>query len=151
MKTYLTALALTAVLAQPATATTFPSLTTIYVASGVVDQGGNATAGIATTVFCSNVSGQTAQVRVLILTSEGAIHAAGTATVPHGSTRIFSTHDTALDDSVILNTGFALGVLNVESTQSGVFCSAMIINSGFANDSVALHMIRVNPHPGTVE
>ena len=151
MKTLLAAVALAATLAQPAAAVTFPSLTTIYVAAGVVDQGGDATAGIATTVFCSNVSGQTAQVRVLILTSEGAIDAAGTATLAHGATRIFSTHDTALDDSVILNTGFALGVLNVESTQSGVFCSAMIINSGFANDSVALHMIRVNPHPGTVE
>ena len=44
---------------QPAGAVTFPSLTTIYVGSGVRDDGGAANLGLATTFICSNVSGVT--------------------------------------------------------------------------------------------
>jgi hypothetical protein len=72
MKTTLTAIALAATLAQPASAITFPSLTTIYVGTGVLDSGGADNTGTATTFFCSNVSGITAQVRFLILSDIGA-------------------------------------------------------------------------------
>jgi len=68
--------ALAAASVQPALAVTFPSLTTIYVAAGVLDQGGAPGTGVATTVYCANVSGQTAQVRVLILDNEGEVAAA---------------------------------------------------------------------------
>ena len=44
------------------------------------------------------------------------------------------------------------GVVNVYSTQSGVFCTAMIMDSNatFPN-GIDLHMARHNAHPGTVE
>jgi hypothetical protein len=71
IKTTLTALALAATLAQPASAITFSKLTTIYLASGVYDSGGPDQTGVATVITCSNVSGQTTTVRLLFLTSSG--------------------------------------------------------------------------------
>jgi hypothetical protein len=51
-----------------------------------------------------------------------------------------------------LNTGLVdQGVLNVESTQSAVFCSAMVVPAATPQTGVALHMVRVNGHPGTIE
>ena len=44
------------------------------------------------------------------------------------------------------------GVVNIESTQSGVFCSAVTIDAAaISPDGVPLRLVRVNPHPGTVE
>ena len=137
--------------ATPAPAITFPSLTTFYVASGVFDDGGGEDAGAATSVHCSNVSGQNAQVRVLVLNQIGGVEAANTQPVPHGWTQTFSTHATLFDEA-ILNTGLvSQGVLNVESTQSGVFCSAMIVPAATPQSGVALHMVRINGHPGAIE
>ena len=53
MKKYLAGLALAAAFAQPAAAVTFPTLTTIYVGSGVFDDGGAAATGEATSIHCS--------------------------------------------------------------------------------------------------
>jgi hypothetical protein len=137
--------------ATPAPATTFPSLTTIYVASGVFDDGGGINAGVATSVHCSNVSGQSAQVRVLVLQTTGAVARVNTQTVLHGNTQTFSTHETGFVIEAGMGTGFVQGVLNVESTQSAVFCSAMIVPAAAPQEGVALHMVRVNGHPGTIE
>jgi hypothetical protein len=137
--------------AAPASAATFPTLTTIYVGSGVYDNGGGIEAGIATSVHCSNVSGQNAQVRVLILDNGGGIAGSSTETLHHGATQTFSTHDTLFIETIMSTGVVNQGVLNVESTQSGVFCSAMIVSGAAPQDGVALHMVRVNGHAGTVE
>jgi len=50
MKHHIAATALAATIARPAAAVTFPSLTTIYVGSGVYDDGGAANSGIATSI-----------------------------------------------------------------------------------------------------
>ena len=136
--------------ATPSPAITFPSLTTIYVASGVLDDGGVENAGIATSVHCSNVSGQFAEVRVLVLNHLGNVEGAATVGILHGGTQAFSTHGTIIADNV-LGTGPVLGVFNVESTQSAVFCSAMVVPAATPQNGVALHMVRVNGHPGTIE
>ena len=65
MKKYLAGVALAVALVEPASAVTFPSLTTIYVGSGVFDDGNGANVGTATSIHCSNVSGVDVQVRVL--------------------------------------------------------------------------------------
>jgi hypothetical protein len=153
MKTTLTVLALAAVLAQPAAAITFPQLTTIYVGSGVRDNGGGAAAGIATTFQCSNVSGVAAQIRFLIISS-GGIAGNLTLNAAHGDTLTVSTHSTlAYDENNNLNTGVvAAGAINIESTQSGVFCNAKTIDAALSSPvGVTLDLVRVNPHPGTVE
>ena len=151
MKKNLLSVALVAALAQPAAAITFPSLTTIYLGSGVYDDGSAANAGFATTVHCSNVSGQTTQLRLLVLNRFGAVVATETFLLTHGSSFTFSTHQTGFVDNSLDTGAVGQGVLNVESTQSGVFCSAMIVSAGSVASGVALHLVRVNPHPGTVE
>ena len=55
------AVAATTTMAEPASATTFASLTTIYVGSGVTDR--NGMINVATVFHCADVSGQTASIR----------------------------------------------------------------------------------------
>jgi hypothetical protein len=149
MKTYLAA-ALAAALAQPAAAITFPSLTTIYVASGVYSL-----LDADTAVHCSNVSGQTAQVRVLVLVPNGSVGDSVTQTVAHGATITVATSSLAGYDAIVLeNLGDVIvGVANVESTQSAVFCTAHVVAQSATSPATGnpLHLVRVNPHPGTVE
>jgi len=152
MKTHLAAVALAGSLAQPAAAITFPSLTTIYIGTGVVDDGNPDNVGEATTFQCTNVSGVAAQVRFLVL--GGMVPVSRTVNVQHGETYTASTHPVAAYfEKADLNTGFVgEGAINIESTQSGVFCSAKSVSAsaGFP-DGVVLPLVRVNPHPGTVE
>ena len=157
MKTYLAAVALAAALAQPAAAVTFPTLTTIYVGSGVYDDGSINDNGEATSIHCSNVSGVSVQLRVLILSPIGTVAGALTHTLLHGRTVTFSTHATVIflgDVDTSLATGFVTqGAVNVEATNSAVFCTAAVIDAEGNPPafSMPLHLVRVNPHPGTVE
>jgi hypothetical protein len=143
-----------ALFAAPASAVTFPSLTTIYIGSGVSDNGGAANTGTATTFHCSNVSGVTAQVRFLVLNSAGAVAGSSTHNASHGATLTVSTHGTfAYAENSALSAGVVNeGVINIESTQSAVFCTAKTIDAALASPvGVPLDLVRVNPHPGTVE
>ena len=149
-----TALALT--LVQPASAITFSKLTTIYVGSGVIDSGNSANTGLATSIHCSNVSGAAVQVRSLVLRHNGTLAGSLTASLSHGATFVFSTHLTVVfnDDAGALNTQtVAEGALNVEATNSAVFCTAVVVDAqNFPPVFMSpLHLVRVNPHPGTVE
>jgi hypothetical protein len=124
------------------------------VGAGVYDDGAAANSGIATVISCSNVSGLSAQVRVLVLNDFGGVAGSLTTTVAHGASATFATHPHIGHIEANLSTGqlVAGAVLNVEATQSGLFCTAAIANaSGQASDSSPLHLVRVNPHPGTVE
>jgi len=155
MNKYLAAAALAAALAQPATAITFPSLTTIYVGTGVKDSGSANEAGVATAFQCSNVSGASAQLRFLLLDRFGMVIGSFTTVVPHGDSEGASTHSTVffLEDAVIAP-GVLIdrGTVNIESTQSGVFCQAYITDAATSVPNVVqLDLVRVNPHPGTVE
>ena len=158
MKTRLAAVALAATLAQSAAATTFPSLTTIYVVAGVRNTGISFSEEV-TAFICSNVSGVNTAIRVLVLSSTGAvINAATAANVPHGATHVFATSATHYysGETVILTpptSGLEAGVANIESLQSGVFCTAAIYDDTdtSSNGRIIPHLVRVNPHPGTVE
>ena len=153
MKKSLHMLAASLALAQPASAITFPSLTTIYVGSGVYDDGGATAVGNATAFHCSNVSGVAANVRVLVLSANGPVIGNVTLPLQHGETVVFTTHLVVAFVQAPLNTGgVSTGVVNIESTQSAVFCTAMIVEAD-SNDlnGVQLNLVRVNPHPGTVE
>ena len=152
MTRFLAAITLAAGLAQPAAAITFPSLTTIYIGSGVRDNGGTTNVGAATVFHCSNVSGVAAQVRFLILNWIGTtVLLNHTSTLPHGRTFTLSTHPAAaFTETVILSTGRVdEGLINIEATQSGIFCNATIVDDVKGVSGISL--VRVNPHPGTVE
>jgi hypothetical protein len=157
MKKLFVAAALAVTLAQPALAITFSKLTTIYVGSGVYDDAGATDVGTATSIHCSNVSGVATQVRVLILNNNGGIAGSLIQTLAHGATVTFSTHQTFIfvdgSSSLAVAGGVAQGVVNVEATNSAVFCTGHIVDAAgnppaFMGD---LHLVRVNPHPGTVE
>ena len=157
MKTALLALALVsaiAIAAQPAAATTFPALTTIYVGSGVRDSANGPYAGIATVVHCSNVSGLTATLRMQFLHKNGSSAGLNTFnSVAHGSTVTLATHAVIAYLATELNVlQINSGLVNIESTQSAVFCNASVIDASAALDiTVPIPLVRVNPHPGTVE
>jgi hypothetical protein len=153
MKTTFVAAALALALAQPAAAITFPSLTTIYVGAGVTDDGGGENVGIATVLICTNVSGMTTGIRFLLLSSSGAsLGASNFPSVAHGGTVTLGTHATSTFNESQLPTGpIAQGSVNIESRQSGVFCTAFIVDAADAVDMAPLDLVRVNPHPGTVE
>jgi hypothetical protein len=118
-----------------------------------VDDGAADNSGIATSFNCSNVSGLSAQVRFLVLGPSGAVEANVTATIPHGATSTASTHLSAsYSTNVPLATGVvSQGAVNIESTQSGVFCNAIVTDAADAGNGFDINMVRVNPHPGTVE
>ena len=156
MKTTLTAIVLAATLAQPAWAITFPSLTTIYVGAGIYDSGTGDHNGSATAFHCSNVSGVNVQVRFAVLAANGAFQGGFTRTLSHGQAAVAVTHLT----NAFLDTGNSMGVsgilssgtVNIETTNSGVFCTAMIVDATSGTlDGVDLHLVRINPHPGSVE
>jgi len=140
----------------PAHATTF-SLRTIYVASGVYDSDNADDVGTATSVHCSNLSGKIAQMRVSLYGRTGVLEGATSFSLANLATQTVSTHATPFSE-ISLGTGqIVQGVLNIQSTESGVFCSAMLVDAaggpGAANvpEGIDLHMVRYNPHPGTVE
>jgi len=141
-------------IAPTASAATFPSLTTIYIGTGVRDNGGTVHAGTATTFHCSNVSGVSTSVRFLVLYHTGSVAVSFTRTVAHGATVAVSTHATLPyeEDTDLGTLAVSEGVINIESLQSGVFCNAKTIDASAAfPDGVVLPLVRVNPHPGTVE
>ena len=140
-------------LCSSASAITFPSLTTIYVGTAVRDTGGVDFSGTTTVFHCSNVSGLSAQIRFLVLGGTGSV-AGSPTTVAHGVTYAVSTKvQGAYTADHSLNTGLVdEGVVNIESTQSGVFCRGVTIKAGIVDpEGVPLFLVRVNPHPGTVE
>jgi hypothetical protein len=143
-------------LVQSATAITFPSLTTIYIGTGVRDNGGGDNSGLATAFHCSNVSGNIAQMRFLVLGDDGSGAGEITRSVPHGGSVSVSTHLTAFfveDDIVTPGISIGRGAINIESTESAVFCQAYITEAATTvpDSAIPLKLIRVNPHPGTVE
>jgi hypothetical protein len=155
MKMYLAAAALVAAIPQPGAATTFPSLTTIYVGSGVHDGFGPANAGNASVFSCTNASGTTASIRFLVLHESGVPLKSATHSAVHGSTITVATKFTLIFvETSVLDTGNVnRGAVIIESTQSGVFCTAAVIDAGLSTPSLSmpLDLVRVNPHPGTVE
>jgi hypothetical protein len=137
-----------------APSTTFPSLRTIYVGSGVVDSGEGPNVGRATSISCTNASGQFTNLRWLILDNTGVPTISTTTGLFHGNSLVVSTHLVLFLNDIALRPGYAIpdGSIIIESTQSGVFCTAMIVDAAATVPSgIPLHLVRVNPHPGTVE
>ena len=135
---------------------------TLYVISGIHDDGARLTEGVKTKIMCTNVSGGPVDVRVVVLHRNGT--RAGKEVVlngvPHGKTvgvgtRGGGVYATDQDIEAILtpNVGpvymsIVDGVGIVEATSTAVFCSAFVVSS---NSVIALNVERITPHPGTRE
>ena len=118
--------------------------------------------GTVTIFHCTNVSGITANVRFLLLRPAGGLYNAlyddDTLTVVHGETITVATDNTAgYRETALLRpqTGverLESGIINIESTQSAVFCNAKVADAGReGSQGITLTLVRVNPHPGTEE
>jgi len=140
-----------------ARATTFPTLTPIYFASGAMNVGPAPDIEVSTVVNCSNMSGQTASIRFQFRGKDGTPHAGATLlTANLASQNVASGNGVGFTGGpTVLPTGlFYGGSIQILSTQSAVFCTAWLAHpagSVAGPASVALHMVRFNPHPGTVE
>ena len=149
------AILILAMSAGAVSATTFPTERPIYVASGVTDSGDGADAGTATSVHCTNLgpANATVDIRFYRNNSTFAGHSK-TVLLPMGTVTV-STHGVASfpNSTIATNANTILeGSLRVTSDQSGVFCSAMIMDaSSTIASGIALHMVRFNGHPGTAE
>lgn len=129
----------------------FPSLTTVYVGSGVSDDGGTSDVGIATSFHCSNVSGASVQVRFRVINYDGVQKADQTLSIPYLGTRTASTHnEKTFTSDIFLNTGVVnQGVIIIQSTAAFVFCNAMITNAAVGGNGINLPLTRYNVAPGT--
>ena len=133
----------------------FGTSRTIYTGSSVRDNGGAINTGAATTFHCSNVSGASATVRILILNFDASVIVNNSAVILNGRTRTSSTHGTvAFNEDAFLSTGSVIeqGLVSIESTHSDVFCTAIVVDAAaVAPVGNPIHLVRTNSHPGTEE
>ena len=115
--------------AAPARATTFPALTQIYVATGAIDNNVAGFSGIGTVINCFNQSGQTASVRYQFRDRNGLPLAGATLLLANlGSQNVFSGGGSAALPGTALPTGNVYGgSIQILSTQSAVYCTAMVV------------------------
>jgi hypothetical protein len=124
--------------------------TIIYRASGVIDDN----AGFATAFFCTNFSGVTENLRVVIRGANAAIAANVAVPLPHLNTVALATRDTQL---LAAETSLATGVVNtgtvaIAATSINVTCTANLFQFFTSNPIMApLHMTRFSPIAGTLE
>jgi hypothetical protein len=121
----------------------------------VRDDGGADNAGTATTVNCTNVSGQTVSVRFVVFDDIGTKK---TDITVHNllNTQVLtaSTHRTVFfaNETTFATGSLAQGTIDVEATNAAVFCTASVEQADIGTPSGwDLHVVRVNAAPGTVE
>ena len=125
----------------------------IYRFSGVLDDGSGFDAGVATAFHCTNFSGATETVRIVVR-GNSAVMAANAATdVAHLNTQTFATHPAHLYAEFALNTGIVIqGTAAIAATSTAVVCTAMTIDAASSSPvGIALHGMRFSPLPGTQE
>jgi hypothetical protein len=122
----------------------------IYRASGVIDDN----AGFSTAVFCTNFSGVTETLTVVVRGATSTIAANVNVNVPTFNTVILATRDTQL---LTETTNMATGVINagtvgIAATSVNFVCTVSLLQFQTSNPIMApLHMLRFSPIPGTQE
>jgi hypothetical protein len=127
----------------------------LYRFPGVRDNGGGSNAGVATVFHCTNFSGATETIRIVIRDSDTAVLANTAFNIFHLNTRTASTHSTSLYlDDFVLSPGsvIAQGTAAIAATSTSIICTAMTIDAASASPvGIALRGIRFNPAPGSQE
>ena len=122
----------------------------IYRLSGVAESGG--AMGVTTAFHCTNFSGITETVRVVVRSNGGALAANAALPVPHLNTAILSTHNVSIYLNTLLLTDIFQGTAAIAATSVNVTCTAMQVQTNVTNPvGIALHMTRFNPVPGSQE
>jgi hypothetical protein len=135
--------------AQPVQAAVGDPEAIIYRVSGVVDDNNV----LATSFHCTNFSGVTETVRVVVRSSNTTLRANIALPVPHLNTIIFSTHHVTVYGDIPLATDIMNGgTAAIAATSPNITCTAMQIQTNSTIPvGIALHMTRFNPIPATQE
>lgn len=135
-------------------ATTDPEMM-IYRVAGVVNSNATMMNGVATSFMCYSNSAVAENVRIRILNWNGEVAGDIYHVIQSKRTVTFSTHSTAsLAEDALLAEGKLInqGTAAIIATSKEVYCSAMLIDAATTvPNGIALHMVRFNPAPGTVE
>ena len=139
---------------QPASAATTDPEVIIYRFPGVLDDGGESDAGLATVFHCTNFSGATETVRFVTRNFDGALKSNATYTLDHLATKTASTHNAqAYSENLFLVTGIVKqGTTAIAATSINIICTAETIDaSSSVLIGVARRGIRFSPVPGSQE
>jgi hypothetical protein len=132
-------------------ATTDPEIL-IYRFAGVADDGGTSNAGVATVISCTNFSGVTEMVRIVVRTDSGTLKINSALPVSHLSTTISTTHTNRLYPAFGLLTGQVYGTAAIAATSTNIICTAVVVDAASTvPNGFALRGIRFSPAPGSQE
>jgi len=127
----------------------------LYRVPGVRDNGGAENTGVATSFHCTNFSGVTESVRIVVRNFDSFLVVNQAFNINHLQTVTKSTHGTLYtEDLPFLTPGIAInqGTAAIAATTVNIVCTAMTIDaSTIVPVGVALRMIRFNPAPGSQE
>ena len=125
----------------------------IYRFPGVRADGGPDHTGVATVFHCTNFSGVSENVRIVIRDKDGNLFTNSQNGVLHLSTISMSTKNTGAYSAVNMGTGAVnSGTAAIAATSINVICTAVTIEASSAFPwGVALRGIRFNPVPGSQE
>lgn len=127
----------------------------IYRTSGVRDTGSAGNVGTATSFHCTNLSKVSEKLRIRVLNFNGGLISDLSFTIASAQTFTASTHGTAVfSEDSFMSTGKVInqGVAAIISTTVNMICSAMIVDAASATpNGFALHLVRFNALPGTME
>jgi len=126
----------------------------IYRFPGVQDSGGAAKTGVATSILCTNFSGQLETIRYVVRNFDSRLAVNMTLPINHLNTRTVTTHETALYvEDLGLSSGFIdQGSIAIAATSISIVCTASIVDaSATVPVGIALHGVRFSPIPGSEE
>lgn len=125
---------------------------TIYIVPGVINAGADNDSGPATSFHCTNYSGASTDVRVLVYAYSAGLQGSMSYHISNNSTIAFATKPTFMSEVFITNPGNIQGHAVIQSRVTAVYCSAFVFPANaFAATGIGLHMVRLNPEPNTVE
>ncbi len=125
----------------------------LYRYPGVRDTESLTNPGVATVFQCTNFSGVTETLRIVVRDPGGVVLANSAFLINHLQTLTVSTHLVSFAVVNSLITGpISGGTAVIAATSASMVCTASVLDaSGSTSDGVALHGIRFNPIPGSQE
>jgi hypothetical protein len=126
----------------------------IYRFPGALDDGGGPSAGVATSVHCTNFSGATETIRYVVRNSNTEVLANLALPMIHLRTLTVSTHITNLyfDDRSMETGAMHQGTIAIAATSINIICTAVTLDAASTKPvGIALRGIRFNPVPGSQE
>jgi len=126
----------------------------IYRYFGVVDNGGPANTGAATVFLCTNYSGVSEIIRIVLRQFNNTLLQNSAFTLGHLETLSAATHNVNLTfiNGLLTPNTVVRGTAAIAATSTSIGCTAMLVDAASAAPAgVKLHGVRLNPVPVTQE